>query len=177
MCLCFTPTNVAQPQYQKKLLHYLKKKQNAGICKPVLTYIYWLLNALILNFMPDSTGWGCILCFIMHHKFSIFNSEAVVRQQNVASSSCWNKQVCPWKKKKKKKTESGWQRTLFQNLCVPFGINDAITEAVNFALVPVWMVLFLFSMRDTKCGLNNKYIVFVLFLCPKGLGNDHFLIL
>lgn len=74
-----------------------------------------------------------------------------------------------------KKTLSGWQHMLLQNLFVPFGINVAFTDVqvihaigtntpphhhrcclLNFALVTTWMVLFLVSPEDTISVVFKK---------------------
>lgn len=67
---------------------------------------------------------------------------------------------CPWKK-----TLSGWQHILPQNLYVPFSINCAskvihthnpiASQLLVFELIIIWTVLFLFS---TKLVISKKII-------------------
>ncbi|MEQ2297544.1 hypothetical protein AMECASPLE_035734 [Ameca splendens] len=68
-----------------------------------------------------------------------------------------------------KKTLLGWQHMLLQNQYVPFSINGTFTDVqviyalvantpqyhhrcwlLNFALITIWMVLFLFGLEDMR---------------------------
>ena len=75
----------------------------------------------------------------------------------------------------KKKTLLGWQHMLLQHLYVPFSINGAFTDVqvthamgtnippyhhicwlLNFLLITIWMVLFLFGPEDMTSMISKN---------------------
>ncbi len=98
-----------------------------------------------------------------------------------------------------KKTLSGWKHMLLQNLYVPLSVNGAFTDVqvthamgtytpsqhhrcwlLNFALITIWMVFFLFGLEDStaniskndvKCGLVRPQHTFPLQVSPSKMNS------
>ena len=90
----------------------------------------------------------------------------------VLASSCWNKQVRLWKK-----TSSGWQHMLLQNLHVPFSIRSQHPWFLKQSDVWVWTITLKLNQDTVICSqstcLNAGNRCLWVFLILPGLLSPH----